>query len=413
MFRRLASRRVLARWAVLVAAVVAAPLLVAPASPATAAAVGTISGRVVSAAGGALASARVELSYLDPGTGTEVLVPGSFRRVRTDGTFTFTDLPPRSSYRLFAQAGGHQPVYWPAGATPAQGQAITVTAGGTARIGDVSLQPSAPGALTRPTITGKPQLGATLTADPGTWTASDPTFSYLWFVDGRAITSATQRTYVPTAGTLGKTLTVQVTARVPGRSPGVAVSDPTPTITGSGTIEVVRAPTLTGRAVVGQTLGVDRGYWTPSGLTWSYVWVRDGQAISGARSSTYTLTSADWGRKVAVKVYAVRSGYSMVSRYTPAVDVKRTPAMSNTAEVLGGGQVRLTAKIVVTGATNPVGDVVVFEDGEVVATMPTLVKGVSTIVLQGRTPGQHTYTLAYAGNRLVEAAARSRTVTVG
>ena len=393
-------------------AVVIAPLLVVPASTATAADLGTISGRVVSAAGGVLASARVELSYVDSLTGEDVLVPGSFKRVSADGTFTYTDLPPRSSYRLFAQASGHQPVYWPSGSTPAQGRAIAVSAGATASLGDVTLQPSAPGALTRPSISGKPQLGATLTADPGTWTASSPAFSYLWFVDGRAITSATQRTYVPTSGTLGKTLTVQVTARVAGRAAGVAVSDPTPTITSNNVIEVVRAPTITGRAAVGQTLGVDRGYWTPSGLTWSYVWVRDGQAISGARSSTYTLTSADWGRKVAVKVYAVKSGYAMVSRYTPSVDVKRTPSMSNTAEALGGGQVRLTAKIVVVGASNPVGDVVVFEDDEVVATMPALVGGTSTMVLQGRTPGEHTYTLAYAGNRLVETAARSRTITV-
>lgn len=411
MIRRLASRRVLARWAALVVPVVLAPLLVAPGSPATAADLGTITGRVVSAAGGTLPSAWVELSYVDAYQGEVVLVPGSFRRVRADGTFSFTGLPPRTTYRLFAQASGHQPVYWPTGQTPEQGRAISVGAGATTSVGDVALQPSAPGALARPTISGKPVLGATLTADPGTWTAANPSFSYLWFVDGRAITSATQRTYVPTSGTLGKTLTVQVTARVTGRPAGVATSDPTAAITGGG-IEVVRGPTLTGRAAVGQTLGVDRGYWTPSGLTWSYVWVRDGKAISGARSSTYTLTSADWGAKVAVKVYASRSGYATVSRYTPAVDVKRTPAMSNTAEALGGGQVRLTAKIVVTGATNPVGDVVVFEGDEAVATMPTLVKGVSSIVLEGRTPGQHTYTLAYAGNRLVEAAARSRTIVV-
>lgn len=268
-----------------------------------------------------------------------------------------------------------------------------------------------------PVITGTPRIGSPLKASSGTWSPNGTSHRYQWYMDGVALDAGKQASYTPSPGTLGKHLTVKVTASRTGFTAASRTSAAT-AVVAPGQVEVLRAPSLA-RAehpVVGTSLGVDLGYWTPSGLTWSYVWVRDGVAIPsstlGSRSSRYTLTSADWGKNVAVRVSGERYGFGVQRRYTESVYVKRKPSMSNTTEVLGGGKVRLTAKVVVVGATNPVGAVKVLEDGEEVATMPTMVKGVSSLVLSGRTPGVHTYTLAYEGNRLVVPASRERTVTV-
>ena len=46
----------------------------------------------------------------------------------------------------------------------------------------------------------------------------------------------------------------------------------------------------------------------------SYQWLRDGAAIKGATSSTYTLVKADKGARLTVKVKGSKSGFTSVSK---------------------------------------------------------------------------------------------------
>jgi hypothetical protein len=53
-------------------------------------------------------------------------------------------------------------------------------------------------------VTGTPDVGSTVTCNPGTWTGS-PTFSYTWELDGTVIAGATTSTYtIPTTAAGGK-----------------------------------------------------------------------------------------------------------------------------------------------------------------------------------------------------------------
>ena len=73
---------------------------------------------------------------------------------------------------------------------------------------------------TPPTISGEPVLGQTQTADPGTWSGTQPiTFTFQWRTCNRTgggcsnIGGATGRTYVARQSDVGRTLRVRVTAR--------------------------------------------------------------------------------------------------------------------------------------------------------------------------------------------------------
>ncbi len=64
-------------------------------------------------------------------------------------------------------------------------------------------------------VTGTPQVGKTLTATASGW-PSGTTLRWWWRANGVLITGATKSTYVPTASTIGKTISVKVTGSKPG-----------------------------------------------------------------------------------------------------------------------------------------------------------------------------------------------------
>lgn len=86
--------------------------------------------------------------------------------------------------------------------------ALTVTTEETVVVG-------APVNLTPPTISGKPDVGQKLIADPGTWDSDDLTFGYQWQRDGAAIAGATKVRYTVKPVDAGTALTVVVTATTP------------------------------------------------------------------------------------------------------------------------------------------------------------------------------------------------------
>jgi len=73
-------------------------------------------------------------------------------------------------------------------------------------------EPIAPVNTVVPSVSGTPEIGSVLTADPGQWNTEGLAFGYQWRSDGVDIIGATSSTFRPTAALAGTTLTVVVTA---------------------------------------------------------------------------------------------------------------------------------------------------------------------------------------------------------
>ena len=122
-----------------------------------------------------------------------------------------------------------------------------------------------------PTVNGDARVGQTLTVVPATWpeTTSPPT--YQWYRDGVLIDRATSATYRLVSADLSHDVHVVETARVAGRDPGTAASDPV-SVVPSGTLVATSNPTLTGTPAVGQTLQASNGTWNNS-AQYRYTWL--------------------------------------------------------------------------------------------------------------------------------------------
>jgi len=162
-----------------------------------------------------------------------------------------------------------------------------------------------------PTIAGTAKVGGILTAKPGAWT-SGTAFTYQWYAAGVAISGATKPTFTLTSTQLSRAVTVKVT--------GAKAGYTTVAKTSAGTVKVAAGtltapvPTVAGVAKVGRILTAKPGVWT-TGATLKYQWYAAGVAISGATKSTLTLTSAQVGRAVTVKVTGAKAGYTTVAKF--------------------------------------------------------------------------------------------------
>ena len=164
-----------------------------------------------------------------------------------------------------------------------------------------------------PTITGTPAVGQVLTCERGTWSSSGGpsagsiTYSYRWKRDGTAIASATAATYAVEAADAGTALTCTVTAQ---NNLGSTQATSAPVAVGAaGTGPVNTAPpTITGTRLPGEQLSCNPGTWSGSGITYTFVWRRDGSVVG--TGTTYALLSADVGKSFTCTVTASFAGGS-------------------------------------------------------------------------------------------------------
>jgi hypothetical protein len=191
-----------------------------------------------------------------------------------------------------------------------------------------------PANVTAPKITGRAEVGATLTTTQGTWTGNPTSYAYEWqrcTATCVAIGGAVSSTYVPTVDDTGVKLRAQVTA-TNGLGSGVAASSTTTPI---GVPAVVTKPAITGALTVGATLTTSQGTWTGSPASYAYQWQRCDSAgancvaIGGAINSTYVTTVDDTDARLRVQVTATNGLGSGIATSATTTPIGRPTIVTN------------------------------------------------------------------------------------
>jgi hypothetical protein len=271
----------------------------------------TITGDYTQGAGGTLAE---EITGTTPGTefdqllvggvlsldGTLAIDSSSFTPASTDTFKIISGATSRSgTFATITGATAGSEVYMPR--YDADGVTLTLT---------TTPPPSNNG---KPSISGTPAVGQTLTCDNGSWTGNPTGFSYQWSSDGTPIPGATAQTYVVQSADQGHTLTCTVIASnnggpsQPATSAGVAIpaAAPPPAAPTNTT-----APSISGTATVGQPLSCSNGNWNNSPTGFGYQWNRIGTPIQGAAGSTYEVQIPDEGTTLTCTVTATNQSGS-------------------------------------------------------------------------------------------------------
>ena len=231
---------------------------------------------------------------------------------------------------------------------------------GTARV--ILGPPSNSAATGAPTITGTAQVGETLTADTSAIADEDGldkvTFSYQWLAGDVAMAGGSGSGYTLTSAEQGQTVKVRVSFTDDAGHQETRTSDPTGAVEAAANNQATGAPTITGKAQVGETLAAD-----PSGIadadgldtvTFSYQWMADDTNIQDATDSSYTLVSDDEGKAIKVIVSFTDDANNEESLPSAATDA--VAALPGKPTNLAG---EATAQEIKLTWTAPTGDAVV------------------------------------------------------
>jgi methionine-rich copper-binding protein CopC len=209
------------------------------------------------------------------------------------------------------------------------------------------------------TITGTPTVGELLTAVVEVTGSPEPTLSYQWEADQADIADATSSTFTLTSDQIGKPIRVRVTAQNSAGS-GFLRSGSTPAVADAevvGVAPAIETATITGTPTVGQVLTAGATGVTGSPEpTLTYQWQAGGVDISGATSSTFTLTSAQLPSVITVKVTATNtegSSFAISSATAPVAGLVPTITTATIAGTPTVGQVLTAGSTGVTGTPEP------------------------------------------------------------
>lgn len=273
----------------------------------------------------------------------------------------------------------------------------------TNSLGIPQLGSSAPSATTPPSITGEPKVGNVVTAVAPVWDVDGVDNAYQWQQEGIAIPGATALTYTVIADDVAKAISVKVTGTKPGFDPGVATSAPVTGLLGDAPT-VTTPPTITGVGRVGQLLSVSPGTWSGAPQpTFSYQWLRNGAAISGAGGSTYVVQVADVAKSLTVRVTAARTGYAPGTATTSGISVAKlssTTSASLVKKKIAFGKRGLLKITLRASGARPVGQIKVYDGSKRIKTysMRAADNGSRIFRLPKLKPGTHRIKAVYAGS---------------
>ena len=157
-----------------------------------------------------------------------------------------------------------------------------------------------------PTGTGQNANATVFTAAHTTWAGSPSAYHFQWQRNGTAISGATSSTYTANCSSdAGTTLSVQVDATTAKGTGGWVTSSSNPQFTPCNTVAPTVSPSGTGQSASGTLFTAAHGTWAGSPTSYTYQWLRNGTAISGANGTTYNAScSSDAGTTLTVEVKA-------------------------------------------------------------------------------------------------------------
>jgi hypothetical protein len=172
----------------------------------------------------------------------------------------------------------------------------------------------------RPTISGSPYVGGTLTAAPAAVNDDEADVTLHWLVGGDD-TGETGTTYTPTTADLGKKVTVEQTASRDGATSGLDFASAGSAATAAvserpADLAVESAAAVSGTPLEGRTLTGTPATFSPTDdVTVSSYWVVDG--VQGAAGgTTLTLTGDHVGKSIQFRSVATRGDDTLSSTST-------------------------------------------------------------------------------------------------
>jgi hypothetical protein len=204
---------------------------------------------------------------------------------------------------------------------------------------------AAPVNTTPPTL--KPDtgvdVGTALTGTQGAWTGTAPiTYRYYWFRcdnNGGAcseISGETTTSYKVASADVGHTIRFQVTAQDAGGKTSVSTLPTNQIPVKANAPLLTTSPTLSGKAVVGETLTATTGRWQGTEpISYTFKWQNCNTSVSvcndnGGTGNTYVLKPSDNGTRVRVKVTASNSAGQSAGLSDPTDLVKSSGGTTTT-----------------------------------------------------------------------------------
>ena len=230
-----------------------------------------------------------------------------------------------------------------------------------------------PSLTSAPIVIGIAAAGKRLTGLSGVWTGSGAIlYRFQWFrcdaagADCLSIGGATSPTYTLVAKDVGKTVGLTVYASDSTGTAAAYASLVGPIATARPPLVSTVQPVVKGAPVVGRTISVTTGVWSPVVATFSYTWQRcdpDGRScarIPDAAGRSYTVRPEDRGHALAALVQAANSTtlQNAFSASTPAVVAASVHGpLSLTLPEITGSAISGSQLIAATGRWQGVGTV--------------------------------------------------------
>ncbi|MDR0518886.1 MAG: hypothetical protein LBG82_02355 [Clostridiales Family XIII bacterium] len=186
-----------------------------------------------------------------------------------------------------------------------------------------------------PEVSGAAKVGGVLSVSAPAWSPAATKLAYQWYSGGAAVAGATGSTYAVGASDVGSSIHVVVTGartnyaavqRASAPTPPVvsdppaapAVTNPVPVIPSLSKFAKAPAPKISGTAKVGKTLKASVGKWSPKPTKFTYRWYANGKEIKGAVKASLKLKKAQKGKRITVRVTAIRANYSTIIKTSKA-----------------------------------------------------------------------------------------------